>query len=141
MDEYDKFLTEGIQFLKAAQGKDGKPSKLAADIRYNLLALSLEKCMMAILLYNHDMADNHTFTDLLNSVVRHVEIPPVIANEIAALEQVQSICNVYEYHREIPSDIVVARLASVALYIKDLATGICHNKATSSVNSATAPVA
>lgn len=141
MSEYDSFLTEGKQFLMAAQGKDGKPSKLAADIRYNLLALSLEKSMMAILLYNHDMADNHTFTDLLNSVVRHVEIPQVIADEIAALEQVQSICNVYEYHREIPSEIVVARLASVALFIQDLASRICNGQAAASVNSASAPVA
>ena len=123
MNESEKYLKEGKQYLRAAQGKEGKPSRLMNDIRYNLLALSLEKCCMAILMRFNDLADNHTFSDLLDSVKRHVAIPEDLAGEILALEQVQSICNLYEYHRRPPSDLEVNRLLAAAERICDTAEG------------------
>ena len=114
MEEWRKYLKEARQFLKAGGGRPGKPSRLSNDIRYNLLALSLEKSCMAILLRHNDLADNHTFSDLVTSIKRHITLPDGLEEEILALEQVQSICNLYEYHREIPSDPVVSRLRRVA---------------------------
>lgn len=125
MSEWRAFLNEGSQYLKAARGKNGNPSRLSNDIRYNLLGLSFEKSMMAILMYHNDMADNHTFADLVHSVSRHITITPLLCDEIVALEQVQSICNLYEYHRELPSDSVVARLTDVAVQIFALASEVC----------------
>lgn len=125
MDEWKKFLAESRQYLKAVQGKNGKPSKLLNDIRYNLLALSVEKSVMALLMYNNDMADNHTFSDLLSSVSKYVTIPVTIRDELLDLEKTQTICNVYEYHRGIPTDMVVSRLMLVAEYLIELAIQTC----------------
>jgi len=127
MNDWDEFEKQGRQYLKAALGKDGKPSKLSNDIRYNLLALSLEKSMMAVIMFNGDLADNHTFGDLLHSLERHVYIPATIHDEITSLEQVQSICNVFEYHREMPSDPVVERMITAAEYMAACAKGICRS--------------
>jgi HEPN domain-containing protein len=121
MSEWKLFLKEGKEYLKSAQGKEGKPSRLSNDIRYNLLAMSLEKSCMAILMLYGDLADNHTFSDLLFSLKRHITIPDELSREILALEQVQSICNLYEYHRELPSDEVVQRLQLVAAQIQRMA--------------------
>ena len=129
MDEWKNFLNEGKQFLQATTGKNGNPSKLSNDIRYNLLALSVEKSMMALLLFNHDMADNHTFSDLLHSVSGYVMIPGTIQDELRELEKTQTICNVYEYHRAIPTDQEVTRLTIVAEYLFELATRTCTDAA------------
>jgi len=125
MSEWKSFLNEGGQYLKATQGKNGNASKLANDIRYNLLALSFEKSCMALLMFNHDLADNHTFADLVHAISKYVTLEPALRDEILALEEVQSICNLYEYHRELPSDSVVVRLTDVATRIFALATQVC----------------
>ena len=125
MSEWKAFLKEGGQYLKAAQGKEGKPSRLQNDVRYNLLALSFEKSVMSIVMFNNDLADNHTFTDLLHAVGKYVKIEPPLHDEVIALEEVQSICNLYEYHRELPSDSVVSRMQTVAKRLYEMAGEAC----------------
>ena len=136
MGEWQSFLKEARQYLKSGQGREGKPSRLSTDIRYNLLALSIEKSCMAILLYHNDLADNHTFSDLLKGIAEYVTVPSELNNEILALEQVQSICNLYEYHREKPSEVVVQRLLNAAVQIAGYAEKTCGS--TSGTTSATA---
>lgn len=129
MDDWKDFFQEGKQFLNATTGKNGRPSKLANDIRYNLLALSVEKSIMALLRFNNDMADNHTFSDLLHSVSGYVLIPGTIKDELLELEKTQTICNVWEYHRAIPTDQEVTRLTIVAEYLLELANRTCSDAA------------
>ncbi len=112
MNDWHQYLTEGKQYLSAATGKGDRPPKLTASIRYNLFALALEKAAMALVDMHGDMPDNHTFTDLLEAIGRHVEIPSELRQEILDLEQVQTICSVYDgYHREEPTEEIVGRLA------------------------------
>ena len=125
MGEWQRYLKEARQYLSAGKGKVGKPSRLSSDIRYNLLSLSIEKSCMAILLYHNDLADNHTFVDLLRAIAPYVQVPGEVQDELVALEQVQSICNLYEYHREKPSDEVVERLRSVAHQLCEYAGDAC----------------
>ena len=133
MDGWKTFLFEGGQYLRASRGKNGKPSKLANDIQYNLLALSLEKSIMAIHMVHNDLIDNHTFGDLINSVKAYIDVSPALRNEALDLEKTQTICNVFEYSREMPSDQVVVRLAGVAQYLFEQASRL--------VETLTAPVA
>jgi hypothetical protein len=125
MSECLQYLTEGIQYRKAAGGNEGKPSKWDTSTRYNLYAMSVEKYMMAIVVQNNDLADNHTFTDLIAAVERHVALPEDLKSELLELEQVQSICSVFEYHREEPSAEVVERLRCATERIGGIAEEIC----------------
>lgn len=128
MGEWTIFLKDAHQYLKAGRGKEGKPSRLSSDIRYNLLAMSIEKSCMAILMYHNDLADNHTFSDLLRGIASFVSVPSELSNELLALEQVQSICNIYEYHREKPSEEVVQRLLNAAIQLVDYADTSCSTQ-------------
>ena len=56
------WLREAHQYLKA--GKNEK-KRFDNSILYNLLAMSLEKFVMAILGYNLMLPVNHKFTDLV----------------------------------------------------------------------------
>ena len=126
MGEWQQYLKEAQQYLNAGRGKQGKQSRLSSDIRYNLLSLSIEKSCMAVLLYHNDLADNHTFSDLLRSIAPYVQVPGELCDELLALEQVQSICNLYEYHREKPSEEVAERLRNVATRLCEYAGQACQ---------------
>ena len=127
MSECLEYLIDGRKYKKAAGGKDGKPSKWDSSTRYNLYAMSIEKYMMAILVQKKDLADNHTFTDLIDSVERHVSLPEDLKSELLALEQVQSICSVFDYYREKPTDDVVERLKLATERIGIVAEDICSS--------------
>ena len=140
MGEWQSFLKEAQQYLAAGRGKEGKPLRLSSDIRYNLLSLSIEKSCMAILLYHNDLADNHTFVDLLRSIAPYVQVPGEVHDELVALEQVQSICNLYEYHREKPAEEVVNRLLAVAVQLFRYAEQTCAPKSDSTSTELMNPV-
>jgi hypothetical protein len=125
-NDWEDYLSDAEGYLRAAHGKNGNPPKLGSDIRYNLLAISLEKSIMAIHLYRGDLADNHTFGDLIDSVARHIEIPEEVRTELLKLEQTQTICNIFEYHREIPAETTVDRLDKIAQYLFERASLACR---------------
>jgi len=125
MKDYQLFLKEGKQYYTAAAGKEGKKSKFSNDIRYNLFALSLEKCCMAILLFKGDLADNHTFSDLIIGVEKYVPLPQDLKETILNLEKTQTICSLYEYHREIPDDNEIAQFKNAAQEVFTLAHQVC----------------
>lgn len=125
IDTWQVFLREGQQYQNAATGKNGKPSRLSNTIRYNLFALSIEKNFMAILTQKNDLADNHTFSDMITSVERHLPIPLKLKEELIALEHVQSICNMNEYHREPPSDEDLMRMETATQLAGTFAKQTC----------------
>jgi hypothetical protein len=125
MGECIQYLTEGLQYKKAASGRNGKPSKFDNSTRYNLYAMSIEKCMMAIVVRNNDMADNHTFSDLIASVERHLSLPADLKSELLELEQVQTICSVFDYYRGAPTSEVVERLRHATERLCVIAEEVC----------------
>ena len=98
-----EFLNDGEAYLKAAQGGKTRPEVFNAEIVYNLLAMSIEKNFMAILIFKGDMADNHTFSDMIDSVERHMKLEEDLVDGLKLLEETQNICPIFEgYHRHEP---------------------------------------
>jgi hypothetical protein len=125
MSDLAQYLKEGRQYLMASCGKEGRPSTFSNAIRYNLMALSIEKNMMAILAQYNDLADNHTFSDMISSVERHIDLPTDLKDELLALESLQTICSVIEYHRAEPDDDSIARLSEACKRINSMAESLC----------------
>jgi hypothetical protein len=98
-----RFFKEGEQYLKAATPKKGK-SKFNNEIRYNLLSMSLEGYIMAILDYHNALPDNHTYTDLINGLEKVMTIDSTLKERILKYENIQSICSIEKYHRTMPTD-------------------------------------
>lgn len=119
---YMEFLEEGSKYLRAAKGGIHRPAVFTDEILYNILAMSMEKCFMAILVYNGTLADNHTFTDLINSVKQVVPLNETLVEEILRLEKCQTICSVFDgYARKTPSHNDIKKMLSIVEEVECLA--------------------
>lgn len=113
-DKHLPFLTEGDQYLKTARGGQKRPTIFTPEILYNLLGLAIEKHIMAALIFKGTLADNHTFTDLVDATKQIGEIDSDIAAQLRKFESYQNICPVFAgYHRaELPPDAIPQMIAT-----------------------------
>ncbi len=117
-DTYEEFRIEGGQYLKVGKGGLKRPEVFTTEILYNLLALSIEKYFMAAMLYHGDMADNHTFTDLINSAERIMPVDESLAGRLKEAEGYQNICPAFDgYMRH---DIPVEQIHKMVVVAEDV---------------------
>jgi hypothetical protein len=101
--DWQTWLKNGDQYLKAATPKT-KKSRFSAAIRYNLLSMSLEGYIMAILDYHKNLPLNHTYFDLVTALETIMPIDETLKNRILQYENIQSICSIEKYHRSDPTE-------------------------------------
>ncbi|QBG48108.1 hypothetical protein EGM51_12140 [Verrucomicrobia bacterium S94] len=112
--DYQTFMNEGDKYLKTAQGGLKRPAIFTNEILYNIIGLAIEKHVMAALLAKHKLADNHTFTDLIDAADQIGGIGDNIAEQLRKFESYQNICPVFAgYHRtEPPAEAIPEMIAT-----------------------------
>lgn len=123
---WKKWLKSGGQYLRAATPKSGK-SRFGGTIQYNLLSMSLESYVMAILDYHQSLPENHTFTDLMAGLESVVQIDEDLKKRILSYENIQSICSIEKYHRSEPSNADLSDLMDAVMEIGAIANRICSS--------------
>lgn len=97
MEEWSQFRLEGEQYLKLAEGALRKQKKnFTAEILYNLIAMGIEKLVMAALMEIGRLPYNHTMHDLADAL--ETWLPEAIqgmADLLRALDSYQEICDPY----------------------------------------------
>lgn len=121
---WEKWLKNGDQYLRAATPKK-KVSVFTPEIRYNLLAMSLEGYVMAILDYHNSLPFNHTFTDLVFSLERVVPVNKSLKEKILKYENIQSICSIDKYLRQPPTSSELDDLKQAVCEVGDIAHQTC----------------
>ena len=124
-EKWAEFMTEGDAYLKTARGGQKRPGVFTPEILYNLLAMAIEKHIMAALIFKGTLADNHTFTDMIHSARELCPLDEALIEKLIALESYQEICPVFDgYNRkEFPTEEVsgmVAAAEQVQLWSKQL---------------------
>jgi len=123
---YEAFFEDGRKFLKTARGGLKRPSVFTEEILYNILLMSIEKNIMGILICNGDMADNHTVSDLLDSLGRVIEIDKKVIADLLEFERYQTICSVFDgYQRKKMTFEVIHRMVETATIIENHAAAVC----------------
>lgn len=117
------WLRHGDQYLKAA-GTSEK-TRFDTDIIYNLLGMSLEGYVMAILDIHNSLPENHTFTDLMDALETVHPLSISLRERILKYESIQSICSVDKYERQNPTREAVDDLRSSVCEIGYIAHAIC----------------
>ena len=135
IDNWRDYRRDGEQFLRIAQGAYNKQKKtFSADTLYNLTCMAIEKLIMAFLMKNGDLAENHTMADLLRALQLHLGEVPELAEKLLYLNDFQEICDLDEYTIRIPTEADVIRFLAigeevrVALYphLYDAPSGQTH---------------
>ena len=120
-----QWLEEGAKYEYAGRGKEGKESKLSPVVVYNLLSMSFESYSMAILDYFHDLADNHTFSDLVYCVEKHFSLDEELKSRILKLENYQRICSFSDFVISQADKDVNREFEEVLVVFGDLARSTC----------------
>lgn len=105
---YDDFIRHAEQFHNAAIGGRNRTKVFTSEIMYNIMAMAIEKYFMGVLLYNKDLADNHTFQDLIDSARRVATVDDDIVEELKSYEKYQNLCPAFEgfFHHETSWDVI-----------------------------------
>ncbi len=112
--DYTAFMNEGDKYLKTARGGVNRPTVFTSEILYNIIGLAIEKHVMGALMAKGKLADNHTFTDLIDAANQVGGIDDSIAVQLRKFESYQNICPVFAgYHRtEPPAEAIPEMIAT-----------------------------
>lgn len=99
----ESFLREAREFHRTAvNGRASRPEIFTNEIVFNMLGMVIEKYIMAFLINNGTLADNHTFNDLADSTNRIRPLPPELEALLRRLDGVQNLCPVIA--QDVPPD-------------------------------------
>jgi len=114
-DAYSDYMDEGDAYLRTARGGVKRPAVFTTEILYNILGLAIEKHIMGALMAKGKLADNHTFTDLVDATRQIGEIDADIAAQLRKFESYQNICPVFAgYHRTAPPADAIPEMIATA---------------------------
>ena len=121
---WQTWLVQGDQYLKAAKPK-GERSKFKSEILYNLLSMSMESYVMALLDIKKSLPDNHTYTDLMNALQGVMVIDQELIDRILKFENIQSICSIDKFHINAPTEEEIHELREAIIELGQIAHNTC----------------
>jgi hypothetical protein len=114
IDNWRDYRRDGEQFLHTATEAHNKKKKaFSTDTLYNVTCMAIEKLIMAFLMKNGDLAENHTMADLLRALQLHLGEIPDLAEKLMYLDTFQEICSLDEYTIHIPSEEDVVKMLAI----------------------------
>ena len=123
-DNWQSWLVKADQYMKAA-APEGRQSKFNAAIRYNMLSMSFESYVMAMMDFHKTLPQNHTFTDLIEGLESVMPVSDSLKQRILKYENIQSICSIEKYHTSDPTNEELVDLQEAIVEIGAIAHRIC----------------
>jgi hypothetical protein len=75
--------------------------------------MAIEKLIMAFLMKNGDLAENHTMADLLRALQLHLGDIPDLAEKLMYLDTFQEICSLDNFTIHIPTEEDVVKMLAI----------------------------
>jgi hypothetical protein len=105
IDNWREYQRDGEQFLQTARAAWARRARaFSPNTLYNLVCMAIEKLIMAFLMKNGDLAENHTMGDLLFALERHLGSQPGLSENLLFLDRFQEICDLETYTIRIPEE-------------------------------------
>lgn len=124
IDDWEDYHRDGEKFIQTAVGAFATKKKaFSGETLYNITAMAIEKFIMAFLMKNGDLAENHTMTDLAFALKRHlISMPEDLAEKLEFLDSFQDICDMEKMHRSEPTPLELQKIVDIGLEIQQLLT-------------------
>lgn len=116
IDDWEQFRLEGEQFLKLAEGAFlHKKKSFTTEILYNLIAMAIEKLVMAALMEIGRLPYNHTMHDLVAAMEEWLpEAIRGMENSVRELDSYQEICDPYICTIKVPTAAEIQNMLALA---------------------------
>lgn len=114
IDNWREYRRDGEQFLNTAIGAHNKRKKaFSTDTLYNVTCMAIEKLIMAFLMKNGDLAENHTMADLLRALQLHLDDISDLEEKLTYLDSFQEICSLENFVIQVPTEEDVVKMLSI----------------------------
>ncbi len=114
IDNWRDYRSDGEQFLHTATAAHQQKKKaFSTDTLYNVTCMAIEKLIMAFLMKNGDLAENHTMADLLRALQLHLGDIPELAEKLMYLDTFQDICSLDNFIIHVPSEEDVIKMLAI----------------------------
>lgn len=124
ISDWRNYYHDGEKFLRTATaGQSRRPEIFTPEILYNVIAMAIEKFIMGFLMYNGDLADNHTMADMIHSMERHLQLPPDLARDLIHLDSFQEICSLDSYNYKTPTRDQIDEMLATARKTREFIAG------------------
>lgn len=132
IDNWRDYRRDGEQFLHTAtEAHKKKRRAFSTDTLYNVTCMAIEKLIMAFLMKNGDLAENHTMADLLRALQNHLGDIPELADKLIYLDSFQEICSLDNFTINIPSEEDVIKMLTIGEEVRAfLAPHLCEKNTT-----------
>ncbi len=120
-EDWALYQREGEQYLAVAERAFVKQRKaFTVEILYNLIAMAMEKLVMAALMRVGRLPDNHTLGDLAQALARWLpEASQGLSEEMTALDRFQEICDLEKATLLQPSPADIEAMLALARRLED----------------------
>jgi hypothetical protein len=123
IDDWQDYFRDGEQFLSTAVGAHRKnKNTFSPEAIFNITAMAIEKFIMAFLMKNGDLAENHTMTDLAAALVRHTGPIPELTEKLHYLDTFQDICDLEVSSYIKPTQEQIAEIVAIGQEVERLFT-------------------
>ena len=114
IDNWRDYRSDGEKFLHTAiEAHNKKKKAFSTDTLYNVTCMAIEKLIMAFLMKNGDLAENHTMADLLRALQFHLGDIPALAEKLLYLDTFQEICSLDNFTINIPTEDEVVKMLAI----------------------------
>ncbi|MCF6187312.1 MAG: hypothetical protein L3J49_07550 [Desulfobulbaceae bacterium] len=130
IEGWEEFLHEGEAYLKTGHGAYARRREVfTPEILYNIIAMAIEKFVMAALMKYGALPYNHTMGDLVEAMEE--TFPGAlgeIREKIIALDRYQEICDVDAFMIRPPKRKEIAGMLEIAAQLQNLIHALIREK-------------
>jgi len=111
MEEWEKYLDEGLAYAKVAIGAKEK-GKLGNTVLYNTVSLSIEGFMTGILVREGIFPEHSSISGMLREIKKLMPVPEEFTSEVRFLNSFMNFCSLEIVPERIPTDEEIERMVN-----------------------------
>lgn len=117
MEEWEKFLDEGLAYCKVAIGAKSK-GKLGNTVIYNTVGLAIESLLMAVLAQRSIYPEHSSVGTMLREIKKFAPVPEEFTVEARFMNSFMNFCALEVVAERIPTDEEIERMVKFVIALK-----------------------
>ena len=117
MEEWEKYLDEGLAYCKVAIGAKSK-GKLGNTVIYNTVGLALESLLMAVLSQQNMYPEHSSIGTMLRAIKKFAPVPEEFTIEARFMNSFMNFCALEVVEERIPTDEEIERMVNFVIDLK-----------------------
>lgn len=110
---WNDHIVTGRKYLKTACAGLSRPAVFNNELIFQLAAMAIEKLIVGVSQYHHQMPFDHTLSGLVAGLTPVCPMDPDLAARIKRIEQIDDMCALTPVHRTSPDDMEIQGILEV----------------------------